>query len=94
MRDCGKSFGTTTLTPAENFDVLVARLDSAGKVKWAKVVDHVRAVAVDGSGNPHLAGFFCGTATFGTKTLTATGTIHDIFVVKLVGAGKVNPSVA
>ena len=39
-------------------------------------------IAVDEAGNTHVTGYFNGTATFGSQTLTTIGG-NDIFVAKL-----------
>ncbi len=81
------TFGTSTsLTSAGSGDVFVAKYDSAGNLAWAKSAggtgnDVPGGIAVDGSGNSYVTGFFSGTATFGSITLTSAGT-GDVFVAK------------
>lgn len=45
------------------------------------------AIAVDAAGNSYVAGYFNGTATFGTNTLTSAGNT-DIFITKQDGNGQ------
>ena len=45
------------------------------------------AIAVDAAGNSYVAGYFNGTATFGTNTLTSAGNT-DIFITKQDSSGQ------
>ncbi len=88
------TFGSTTLTSLGSQDILVAKLDAAGKFVWATSAgsDHKdpeggRGIVVDAKGNVTVAGWFMSTATFGTRQLTAQGA-HDVFVARLSPAGK------
>jgi hypothetical protein len=56
---------------------------SAGGVN----IDFVNSIAVDAQGNSYITGYLSGTATFGTITLTSTGT-KDFFVAKLNAQGQ------
>jgi hypothetical protein len=72
------SFGTTTLTGAGGADLFAARIDPDGTWTWARRGggtggDHAAAVAALPDGSVVLTGWFEGTASFGTTTLTATG---------------------
>lgn len=88
--------GTTALTSvAGSSDAFVVKLNAAGTLVWARKVggpsaDHALGVAVDGSGNVYMAGFFSGTADFdpgpATLSLTSAGD-QDAFVVKLNSSG-------
>jgi hypothetical protein len=80
------SFGPYTLTCSGNLDGFVAKLDPAGNWLWAFRVggiyeDSVRSIALDGSDNIWLTGYFSGTVTFGPYVITATGN-RDIFAAK------------
>ncbi|UOQ52617.1 T9SS type A sorting domain-containing protein [Hymenobacter cellulosivorans] len=93
------SFGTTTLAnifPQGTVSTaFVARLSSAGA--WTQATANTTGspipteVAIDGSGNTVVAGFFFGTTTdFGPFTLTNTnpnGASGDIFVARLNSSG-------
>jgi hypothetical protein len=86
------SFGTTTLTSSGLRDVFIAKSNPEGIWLWAKKAggtgdDMGRKVAVDNVGNVYITGHFPGTATFGTSTLTSSGS-YDIFVAKLDGSGN------
>lgn len=87
------TFGSTTL--AGN-DAFVAKLDPAGNWLWAKqntgggsyVTDTGTGIALDGSGNVYITGFFTLTITFTTGiSLASTGGV-DVFVAKLDNAGN------
>ena len=83
----------TTLASAGSVDIYVAKYDASGDLVWAKRAggpdpfgDSGRGIAVDGSGNSYVTGFFYGLATFGPvetneTTLTSAGSA-DIFVAK------------
>ncbi len=86
----------TTLTSAGDDDIFVAKYDASGDLVWAKRAggtgfDAGIGIAVDGSGNSYVTGFFQGSATFGPgetneTTLTSAG-ISDIFVAKYDASG-------
>ena len=86
----------TTLTSAAGADLFVATYDSSGDFVWAKRAGVTggafgNAIAVDGSGNSYVTGFFENTATFGPgetneTTLTSAGGF-EIFVVKYDASG-------
>ena len=65
------TFGGVTLTSRGNGDIVIAKYDSAGNVKWAKAFggseeDRGNHIALDGLGNCYVTGFFnSATATFG-----------------------------
>ncbi len=87
------TFGTKTLTSAGDKDVFIAKINSAGNYVWAVKaggigLDRGRGIAVDGSGNVYVSGYFQKTATFGGFTLTEASSgdplgTADIFVTKL-----------
>jgi len=81
------SFGSTRLVSSGISDVYVAKLDPDGNWLWATQAggedyDEGRGIAVDSFDNVYLTGWFGGTTTFGSTTLTSSG-IWDIFVAKL-----------
>jgi len=99
----GSFFGTTTFGLGEanettlnspgNYDMFVAKFDSSGALLWAKQAGGVNSsaegfgLAVDGSGNSHVTGYFDGTATFGPgQNLKAAGN-YDLFVAKYNSSG-------
>jgi len=91
------SFGSTQLTigspGGNNYDGFVAKLadqGTTGSFAWAQSAggsgrDEAEALAVSGA-NVYVAGYFAGSATFGTTTLTSAGG-YDAFVAKLTDAG-------
>lgn len=86
------TFGSTTLTSSGLSDIYIAKFNPAGNWVWAKKAgrtgdDMGRDVAVDNSGNVYIIGHFPGTATFGTTTLTSSGS-YDVFIAKLDGNGN------
>lgn len=81
--DCGGG----ALTSAGMGDILVAKFAPDGTHLWSKrfgdaTEQIIEAVAVDGSGNVIVAGWFLGTIDFGGGALTSAGS-YDIFVAKL-----------
>ncbi|MDD4309565.1 MAG: SBBP repeat-containing protein, partial [Candidatus Cloacimonetes bacterium] len=83
------TFGTTSLTSSGGYDIFIAKLDTNGNYLWAKKAggtstDEGNGIATDSSGNSYVTGYFNGTATFGTTTLTSNGSSYsDIFIAKL-----------
>lgn len=87
--------GTLNLTSAGSDDIFVQKLDSSGKLLWARSMggtlwDGGTAVAVDSAGNVYTTGRFQDTVDFdpdpGTANLSSTGDT-DIFVQKLDANG-------
>lgn len=81
---------------AGGIDAFITKLDTAGKFVWVKKMgglsnDQPYSIALDKTGNIHLAGTFYGTAQFnpgfGTYNLTSAGG-KDIFIVKLDNTGS------
>ncbi|MDD3633051.1 MAG: SBBP repeat-containing protein [Candidatus Cloacimonetes bacterium] len=86
------SFGSMILESNGNADIFVAKLDSSGNWLWAKKAggtysDEGWGIAIDSSGNSYVTGYFEGTASFGTTTLTSSEDI-DIFIAKLDSGGN------
>ncbi len=81
------TFDSYTLTNAGNSNVFIAKYDPNGNVLWVKSAggtsqDGALSVSVDPSGNAFITGeFFSPTITFGTTTLTNSGTI-SAFIAK------------
>ncbi|MCC6698654.1 MAG: SBBP repeat-containing protein, partial [Candidatus Hydrogenedentes bacterium] len=87
---------TYGLTSQGSTDIYACKLDSDGALVWAVAVggtlaDVGNAIAVDGSGNVFVTGYFTGTVDFdpgaGTYSLTSSSNSIDIFVLKLDSSG-------
>jgi hypothetical protein len=84
-------FGGTALTSAGGDDAFLVKLSgSAGSQLWAKRFgstsqDIATGVAVDGSGNVVVSGYYSGAVDFGGGALTSVGI--DVFVAKYNSAG-------
>ncbi len=84
------TFGSTTLTNAggANNDFFIAKYDASGNVLWAKSAGGSSAdggfgVYADAGGNVFATGTFDSPLiTFGSTTLTNSGTNGDFFIVK------------
>jgi len=88
--------GTVSLTSAGSYDVLFAKYDADGNYVYAKALggtgsDFGNGIAVDGSGNVYVTGYFSGTADFdpgaGTANIISAGT-QDIFFAKYDASGN------
>ncbi len=85
------TFGTTTLSGS---GIFVAKMDSNGNWLWAKQAGGLYSgysygIAVDANENSYVTGYFSGSATFGTTTLTSSSEYYsDIFVAKLDSSGN------
>src|SRR5688572_19073688 len=87
------TFGSTTLTSTGYYDCFIAKYDADGNMVWAKQsggagLEMGRGIAVDGSGNCYITGYFEGSATFGSTTLTSSGD-EDIFIARYDALGNV-----
>jgi len=81
------TFGSHSLTGYDYNDIFVAKMDQNGVWQWATKAggtghDKGLAIKVDGAGNSYVTGYFNGTATFGSYSLTGYGS-SDIFVAKM-----------
>jgi len=86
------TFGSITLTNSGNHDIFIAKLDPNGNFLWVKRADggnreYGYGIATDGNGNCYVTGYFEGTATFGSTTLTSNGG-QDIYITKLDSSGN------
>ncbi|MCB9335574.1 MAG: gliding motility-associated C-terminal domain-containing protein [Flavobacteriales bacterium] len=75
-------------------DIYVSKNDANGNFLWVKVFGGPQAdrgydIAVDSLGNIYVTGYFIGSATFGSTTLTSSGNSQDIFILKLDNSGNV-----
>ncbi|GAB3173587.1 hypothetical protein GCM10027291_30170 [Telluribacter humicola] len=75
------TFGSISLTAVMN-DMFVVKYSSNGTVQWLQkggTNNSGRGVATDGKGNTYVTGFFHGTGTYGSTTLTSSGG-SDVYV--------------
>ena len=84
-------FGAGDVASAGDLDVSVTKLNSSGAHQWTTTFggtgnDRAYVVAVDGSGNVHVTGYFSGTVDFGAGDVTSAGAT-DGFVTKLNSSG-------
>jgi hypothetical protein len=86
------TFGTTTLVNASGppyYDIFVTSYDALGNVFWGKSAggsnyDFGHGISTDSFGNVLVTGFFRSSSiTFGTTTLTNSGSYPNIFTAKL-----------
>jgi len=73
-------------------DIFVAKYTSNGALVWVKTyggtaTDYGLDIAVDGSSNIYVTGYFDDTVSFGGHSRTSNGN-HDIFVLKLNSLGN------
>ena len=85
--------GGVILTAEGRTDSFVAKFDSAGKLEWADRFggldqDYAYAVDVDLNGVAYVAGYFTGTATFGSHVLNSSGG-YDIYFLRIEPDGQV-----
>ncbi len=84
--------GTTTYVSNNSNDIVLIKFNSLGNILWSKVAggsgdDRPNKIAVDQNNNVYLTGYFNGTATFGTSSITSSGS-SDIFVSKYDSSGN------
>ena len=92
------TIGSHTLTSVGGEDIFVAKLDPSGNWHWVVQAggtenDEGGGIALDGSDNACVTGYFRGTAFFGSHFLTSHGT-WDVFVAKLVNVTPVEDELA
>lgn len=74
-------------------DIYVSKSTVAGQVLWASKAggtgtDRANAVKCDATGNVFITGYYYGTATFGSITLTSASGSQDGFIAKLDANGN------
>ena len=84
-------FGDGEFQALGEADIYVASFDSAGKLRWSHTWGGPRedigyGIAVDGSGNIVVTGWFQDSVNFGGDTLKSNGN-KDVFIVKLASTG-------
>ncbi|MCK4311168.1 MAG: SBBP repeat-containing protein [Candidatus Cloacimonetes bacterium] len=86
------TFGSYSLTSSGEYDIFVAKMDAIGNWQWATKAggtgwDGGCGITIDDTGNSYVTGYFFGTATFGSYSLTSSGD-SDIFVAKIDADGN------
>jgi hypothetical protein len=84
--------GGGPLTSAGAYDIYLAAFTPGGAHVWSKSFGDpseqvIQGVAVDGSGNIVIAGYFNGTIDFGGGALVSAG-LRDVFVAKFASDGS------
>lgn len=79
------SSGNAQTVNAPYYGVFVLKLTTNGGWGWCQPFSayKINDLALDGSGNPHIAGSFLGTITIGGTTLTSVSSSYDAYVAKL-----------
>jgi hypothetical protein len=88
------SFGSTSLTFRGKYDAFVMHVTASGAIDWAvqaggELFDSAEGVADDGVGGALVTGYFGGTASFGSTSLTSQGS-SDAFVMHVTASGDVD----
>lgn len=88
--DGSMDFGDGQLTSADGFDIFLAKFGPTGNHLWSKRFGdsdykYAWSVAVDGTGNVLLTGYYTGSVDFGGGPLTSAGN-YDLFLAKFIGA--------
>lgn len=79
------SSGSAQTINAPYYGVFVLKLNTNGGWGWVQTftASTINDIALDGSGNPHVAGSFLGTTTIGGTTLTSVSGSYDAYVAKM-----------
>jgi len=89
--------GTTNLTSVGGLDIFISKFDASGNFVWAKSfggisTDNPSCIALDGTSNIYVTGFFNETVDFdpgpGTYTLNALTGSPAMFILKLDANGN------
>ncbi|MCK4358781.1 MAG: SBBP repeat-containing protein [Candidatus Cloacimonetes bacterium] len=80
-------FGFYSLTSSGGYDIFVAKIGTDGTWQWATKAggseyDFGLGITIDDAGNNYVTGRFENTATFGSNSLTSSGS-EDIYVAKM-----------
>ena len=94
------TFGSHSLTAGGYYDVFVAKLNPSGNWLWAARAGGTEfddsygyGIALDGSDNACVTGYFNGTANFGSHSLITNGH-RDIFVARIENITPVEDDLA
>lgn len=82
----------TVNSATQSYDIFLLKTDTDGNVHWLKragssLEDASNAVCIDNEGCPVIAGYFAGTAFFGSNSVTYQS-YNDVFVAKYDTAGN------
>ena len=91
------TFGSYVIYSSGNLDIFVAKMDANGNWLWATKAggsnfDQGYGIAIDDYTNSYVTGYFGGTATFGSYSLTSSGS-YDIFVAMLNPPVSTDPEI-
>lgn len=86
-------FGTTTKTAVGEFDIFIAKYNSAGVFQWVQSAggtgeDYGDEIAVDSIGNVYITGSYSYTSTFGSISKISSGG-YDVFIAKYNSNGVI-----
>ena len=87
------SFGSHTVNAASptTYAYAIVKYNSEGVAQWVvnagSGISNISGMAADVNGNLHITGWFSGSITFGSTTLTSAGA-SDVLVVKLNNSGE------
>ncbi len=88
------TFGNIILTSQGATDIFIAKTNNQGDYTWAVSAggtgsDRGLNISIDNQGNPHITGYFSGTATFGNQQIVSAGN-QDVFIAKYSTSGNFN----
>lgn len=80
------------LTSSGTTDVFLAKINPQGVYQWAVKAggtgtDRGLSIKTDAAGNSYITGYYQGTATFGSTTITSVSSSQDIFLAKYNSSG-------
>lgn len=86
------TIGTIILNSSGNSDVFIAKYNAAGAVQWAlkaggSGADRAYSIKADDAGNVYVTGYYYGTATFGSSTISSVAGSQDVFIAKYNTSG-------
>lgn len=86
------TFGSNTINSFGRTDILILKYNSNGIMQWVQSAggtdnDYSYGIAVDGSENVFITGYYTGNAAFGSTTLTSPNMDPDIFLAKYNSLG-------
>lgn len=81
------SFGTISTTAAGQSDIFVAKYNNNGIIQWVKSAgganfEYARGIAAKENGSLFVIGYYQGTSSIGTSTVTSAG-LNDVFIMRM-----------